>query len=196
MKRIAAFAAVVALAASATAAPLPYSLNLVASQQTTNAFVYDGEFDVYNVEVSNPNDAPATSLELTLPLTDAINTVDNNNFSNSADLPVVFGFTAPDTFFVIPSDQLVADVLAVEVEDSDSILSAGFTVAGGAELVPAQGSAIVATIAVPTGVAVDLPVVIGEAAVGGMLEIVGVPEPTTALLAGLSLVGFGFARRR
>lgn len=195
MKRFAAFAVVVSLAASAHAAPIVATLQQTQAGATTSPFVFDGQFDTYIVVADNPNDEAVTSLELSLDVPNALNLADIT-FKAGSDNPIVFGFEAPDTFFVVPGSVDVADVLAVDTTDDGAVLRSSFTVAGGAELIPGMGSATIATINVPAGSPVELPLELGRAAIGGQFEtVVSIPEPTTVMLAGLALAGFA-ARRR
>ena len=163
----------------------------------------DGEYDVYQITAENPNAADATSLELSLNASDfggafiqaasASETV-----KGGAELGDVLGFENPDSFFVVPAgpDILLAPGTGV---DTANQLAGSFTVAGDTALIPAGGSAVIATIAVPgdTPTLAAVPnLVLGRGAVAGeFVNVVMIPEPAAALLAGLAVVGF-VARRR
>lgn len=143
--------------------------------------------DVYDVIVSNSNDGDATSLELAL-IGDFQN-FGTRTFNPDGELQMLGPNTVADSFFV------VANELAVEPVDQDGVLSASYTISGGGVLVPAGGEALVAVVTVPTGVSIEAALSGGRAAIGGAFEAVQfIPEPSTAILAGLALVGFA-ARR-
>lgn len=200
MKRFIALAVALAVPSFAAAEAITTKLVQLKANATTNALVYAGEFDVYSIVASNPNAAAATSLELSLGGTDMLGLADRT-FKVGANNPLVFGFEAPDSFFVLPAGVDPADVLAVNTVDTATSLATSYTVAGGAELIPAGGVDVpIVTISVPAGTAWELPEVLGRAAVSGAFEsVVGatvdIPEPTTVMLAGLALVGFA-ARRK
>lgn len=193
------FFAIAALAVSATfanAMEINTTLELVSENQETNALVYDGMFDVYNiVAVSELGDA-ATSLELRLE--GNFITAGGRAIKSGAALPVVFGQIAPDSFFVIPEGVNESNILAAPgtTEDTEGVIASSFTVSGDVQLIPGDGTpTVIATISVPAGAGFELPEVLGRAAVaGGFVPVFGVPEPSTAILAGLALVGFA-ARR-
>lgn len=194
-----AVAATAAVASTAIARPsnilLP-ELVLVGAGRTTNDLVTPDPFDVYEVVISNPYDQAVTSLELSFPGENLLGFGDTT-FKAGADNPVIFGFEAPDAFFVLPDGTDPADVLAVEVEDSSTRLAASYTVAGGAELIPGGTSATVATISILSGSQIELPAFLGRAVLGGEFAPVGhgfyflpcVPEPTAGLLALVATFG-------
>lgn len=176
------------------------SLVLVRTGATTNDFITPNPFDVYRLNFFNPNDMPVTSLEINLP-GDFLG-LGNTTFKAGPENPVLFGFEAPDTFFVLPDGVDPSDVLAVNTVDTSTRLASSFTVAGGADLVPAKGSAPIATISVPAGVPFERPEVLGRAAIGGvfvnLLTLVEhprcIPEPTAGVLACLALAGAAVRR--
>lgn len=183
---------------AAIAAPIIWAELIHQGTRNTHALVFTGQYDVYTLYAHNPTDFPATSLELTLEGSSFLNLADRT-FVAGAELPTVFGFETPDTFFVLPDGVDPADVRAVNVEDTSTRLSAAYTVAGGAELIPAMGSAPIATITVPSGTDVSnfrAVSPIGRAAVAGVLYAVwSTPEPTSAVLAGLALAAATQRRR-
>lgn len=194
MKRFLAIAMVCGMVSPSLGAAITTKLVLQKSAATTNALVYPGEFDVYSVVATNPNDAPATSLELNVDFPGKLDLADRT-FKAGPENPLVFGFEAPDTFFVLPAGTDPADVLAVNTIDTPTGIGSSFTVAGGAELIPALGEAPILTVSVPTGTVLELPEVLGRAAVRGQFEeVLGIPEPSAFVLAALG--AFGFARRR
>lgn len=183
-----------------------FELVPVQAGATTSPFVTPDPYDVWELVVTNPNPSPATSIEFAVegPF---LGTADTT-FKVGSDIPVVFGFDAPDTFFVLPDGVDPADVLAVDVEDSATRLAASYTVAGGAELLPGGGvSTTLATLSTPAGANVinDSNLVGGRAVVDGEFVCIGnlgfqgfcarqeVPEPAGALLAAVASI---FARLR
>lgn len=181
------------LTATATAeaqfSDLYAQLVLVDAGRTTNDLITTEAFDVYRIDAFNPNNLPATSLELDLS-GDFLGFGDTT-FKAGPENPVIFGFEAPDTFFVVPDGTDPVDVLAVEVEDSSTRLAASFTVAGGAELVPGGGVPTpIVTLSVPSGTEINFRSPIGRAAIAGVFVCIScVPEPTAGVLALLTLVG-------
>ena len=202
MKRFIATAAILAAATVSQAQLLDVELTATPIKvgATTNALITDEVFDVWGVYANNPNAGAATSLELTFAgdFFDLGGTTFLNNQSDPGN-PQVFGNEAPDALFVLPDAVDPADVLAVETTDSTSLLTSSYTVAGGADLIPGSSENVpVAVISVVSGTAFDIQDIFqeGRAAIGGeFATVVAVPEPTTALLAGLALVGF-VARRK
>ena len=194
MKNVLAIAIVFA-ATSAFAAPLSGSLTtlalgVAATDPTTFAPV---AADFYAVTVDNPNAADATSITLSLPHTAAA--IGLQTRDGAAVPPTGGPFTFADSFFVSPTGT-ATDLLGVAQTDSAVLLEGSYTIAGGGVFVLAGGSADLAVLAVPAGTPVDPLALSGEAAVGGVLEPINfIPEPSTALLAGLALVGF-VARRK
>lgn len=184
------------VATAALAAPLAGSVALVQSGVDTfdpGTFLPGTIVDVYEVTVENPNAGDATSLEFAFPGDWVNNQSGGLTFQDSNALPVLGPYTVADTFFVLPTG---TSDLAVDIVDDNTMLQASYTVEGEVALVPAGGSVVVAVLSVPTGGEVDAASFVGAAAIGGELEeVLFIPEPSTALLAGLALVGF-LARRK
>lgn len=197
MKRFFATAAILAAATAVQAQLVDIETRLVPIKTgaTTNDLVTPDPFDVWEIVATNNNAGAATSVEIDL-AGDFLGFGDTT-FKAGSENPVIFGFEAPDSFFVLPAGTDPADVLAVNTTDSSTQLATSYTVAGGADLIPGGGAeTTIATISLPAGTAFELPMVYGRAAIGGVFtDIVGIPEPTSVLLAGLAMVGF-VARRR
>lgn len=199
MKNVLAIAIAFA-ATSAFALDLPASVDLVQSGVATfNSDLTPGPaVDVYHVTVSNPNASDATAFNMSL--TSAGLFVNNNpgglTFSQTGtDLPAIATFTFGESFFVLPAGQ----ILSVGDVDTASELATDVTLAGTTALIPGSGSAVVAVLSVPAGTQLDQSGFSGNAAVDGAFSAITfgevIPEPSTALLAGLALVGF-VARRK
>lgn len=148
--------------------------------------------DVYEVELFNETDQPVTSLMLDLRQPIINPSLFNATFRDDASLPLIFGQPIADSFFVVPASS-ASDILAVDVVDIDGQLAASFTLPGNAEFVPAFGSAVIATLSVPTGTSLEswrFACPIGTASAGGIfVPVAGLcPEPATAsivLLCGI-----------
>jgi hypothetical protein len=199
MKSILAVVILLSMTGPATAG----NLLAIVNQDSTNVPTFDPStfmpglnVDVYEVVVFNPNDDDATALEIAL-FGDFVNQgVPSIAFRrhDSDRLPWLGLNLVADTFFILPSG---ADFpLAVDIVDTNAQLSASWTVAGDVALAPAAGSAIVANISVPTGVPIDMSNWSGRAVVDGRFEEIRfIPEPTSALIAGLALVSFVMRRK-
>jgi hypothetical protein len=195
-------AVVVALCCSgvADAAALHPHRVLAASNVATfdpNIFGPGPAVDVYHLIVENPNAFPATSLALNLTGPFVNLGAPAVSFRNSAELPALGPNKVAESFFVIPTDKTIAQVLAVNTQDSNGVLSTSFTIQGGANLIPAGGSSVVAVLSIPVGS--SLPSRFswsGEAVVNGVLQRIEFrgPEPTSCVLAGLALMGAAVTR--
>lgn len=198
MKRLIAAALFAASATTAHAdlSQVVLTTELVHKDGSTTPLLYEGLYDVYVVLAKNPNEAPVTSLELEF-VGDFLNLA-GLTFKPGPDFPIPFGFEAPDTFFALPLDVDLAKVLAVDVEDTDTRLAASYTIAGGAELIPAGGVLEpIATLSVPADTVLDVSRFGGRAVIGGEFVPVGViPEPAGATLVFLSIAGWATKRRR
>lgn len=185
-----------------SAAPIVATVSLRDTGLTTNALIYDGAFDVYEVHLSNPNGA-ASVFVLSLPsLPGDYIQVGRTGFREDATLPLAFGFAAPDTFFVVPVNPF--GLVCIDVFPSpcnpidDAHTLEGTYVAP--DVVPA-GSSVIAVLSVPAGSAVPnfgpAGTVLGRAVIDGVFEniITPVPEPTTALLTLFGVAGFAIRRR-
>lgn len=199
MARILALGAVLACAA-VSEAQLDFiyiDLQQVGEGRTTNDLVYSSPFDVYEIVATNPNVGAVTSLEIDL----AGNFLGTGltAFKTGAANPVIFGFEAPDSFFVLPEGTDPADVLAVNTVDTSTQLATSYTVAGGADLIPGGGvPTTIVTVSVPAGTPYDLPLFFGRAAIGGVFVDLGCgicPEPGAGVLAMLATLG-AWSRRR
>lgn len=201
MIRLIALIALLSSGALATAAPLRPSLIRDSTDVATfdpRIFAPGPNVDVYHLVVENPNPHPVTSLSLSLTSDGAfINQgVPNLSFRNSVRSPLLGPNVVAESYFVIPSNLSTALVLAVNTVDTADLLATNYAIQGGAELIPAGGSSVVAVLSIVTGSAVpDMSGWMGQAVINGVLErIAFIPEPTTGVLAGLALVGA--ARRR
>jgi hypothetical protein len=200
MTRFFALVAVLAVSAAATAAPLRGSLVKSESNVATfdpNIFAPGPAIDIYHVVIENPNASATTSVGLTLDGSFINLGAPAVSFRNSAALPTLGPNKVAESFFVIPADKTTAQVLAVNTEDTAGVLSTSFTIQGGANLIPAGGSSILAVLSVAAGSPEPSQLNwTGNGAVNGVLEAIQfIPEPTTCVLAGLALVGAA-ARRR
>lgn len=173
-------------------------LVLIEAGRTINDLLNAEPYDVYEFVVTNFNGTAASSVELQLD-GDFLNLGDTT-FKVGAENPMIFGFEAPDSFFVLPDGVDPADVLAVNVEDSSTRLAASYTIAGGAELIPANGSVTLATLSTPAGAEPSIRFIPGRAFFG--VSFVGricfptcIPEPSAGVMACAAILG-ALARRR
>lgn len=168
----------------------------------------DVEVDVYNVVVTNPNAFNVYTFSLDLPSEGAPYFASTQSVGTG--FPQLGPFTVADSFFLRNAAAPGGAVNPIGIADSASGLSGTVTVLaadptnGNAPVddaariaVGAGGTSALAVLAVPAGSsAITGASFSGTAVIDGSLEqIVFIPEPSTALLAGLALVGF-VARRK
>lgn len=202
----AALTLLVASPAAAQFEPIQLCVDVLRDQRT-NALVLGEEFDIWTVSASNPNAQDVTSLSLEFTGQDFLGT-GGVLFKNGAENPIVFGFEAPDAFFVVPDGFDPPLILAVDSEDSSTRLAASYTIAGGGALIPAGGALTpIATISVPSGTPFSLAdnFASGNSAIGGQFvdffalpDHEGcIPEPTAAAtgLLALAIAGSTLLRR-
>jgi hypothetical protein len=172
---------------------------------TTNPLIYFGLFDTWEFQVKSVG-TPAINVDaMSLNFTSASGamlTDGGTTFKQGSANPVVFGFEAPDCFFVLPNG---ATQLAATQVDNANILQSDYTTQGAVILVPNTGvPTTVAAFSVPTGTTFgggQFPGGVyfaGGAAVsqGDPPEpiIFQVPEPATLALLAPALLA-AFARR-
>ncbi len=163
--------------------------------------------DVYHVSLCNCNPLPVRALQIGFEGDFVNNDTDSGvTFKETADLIDIGPYAVADSFFVVNDDvSLVLAVSSYTIDDGNALRSA-YTLAGAPTLIPAMAERVVAVLSVPAGSpALDASIVRQPAAdVGGQFSnfvflpdnsTPCIPEPTTAALAGLALVGFA-ARRR
>jgi hypothetical protein len=123
--------------ASASQAALFGQFVQTATNQSTNPLVYKGTFDtwVFKLTATGGKNYDALSLNFTSGTGAFINTA-FTTYENDAKNPIIFGFTAPDTFFVLPAG---ATQLSATQVDTANALQSDFTTAGGQILVPGTG---------------------------------------------------------
>ncbi len=195
-----------ALVAALTVAPA--SAEIIGSFVLASSNVDDGVApvaDVYGFQLSNGGDLDVNAIGLTLNAADlGLSTffVDSTSFANPSDLtfegalPTFRGAPITDSFVVLPGDLGPLEVNSIF---ENGRIDTNYTTAGGI-LVPAMSEVIVAHLSVPAG---EVPMMPSEPGATGSVvftdtttaPILGIPEPSTALLAGLALVGF-VARRK
>lgn len=203
MKRHLALLLVLSGAVFAQAQPndLIHSIVQIEAGQTTNDLVTPDPFDIYQISITNSNASPASLLEMAV--TGDLLGFGDTTFKADAENPVIFGFEAPDTFFIVPDE---TEVLTSDVEDSPTRLAARFQVLGGDELVPGGGvTTPIMTVSVPAGSPFSLPLVSGRALVDGEFVCVrslggpevscDIPEPAAGLLAAIGAAGVPLRRR-
>lgn len=205
MTRFLAFALIAVLAVAPASASVIASLNLAATN------VDDGIAplaDVYQLALTNMGDVAVTSLGLDFTPADIGVTeffVDGFTASDlfpaqltAADgtLPEFRGAPITHTFVVKPEGVNPLFVTDGQVNDGTAFI---FNYTSGDGLVGPDETVGVAHLSVPAGEVPSVPSALGALGSfvrdGELLPIAGIPEPATALLAGLAAVGF-VARRR
>jgi hypothetical protein len=145
---------IVLIVAATSRANLVYTISRTAIGRTANSLVYPNQFDTWEFQLrSLPGSNPAKNYDtLSLNFTSssgAFLTLGNTTFKNGSVNPVIFGFEAPDSFFVLPPGRTQ---LAATQTDTATNLQSDFTTQGGAVLVPSTGlRTTVAAFSVPTG---------------------------------------------
>jgi hypothetical protein len=141
------------------------SFRLLESNKDTNDLVYPGLFDTYAFELET-NDGIVDALELDF--TGNFLQAGGTTFKPGAANPIVFGFEAPDTFFILPPG---AAQLAANVSDTATELRAAWTTEGALPIVPGNGTktpvaffSLAAGSPAPTFAALE----VGKALIGGI----------------------------
>ena len=203
----------IAFALSATVALAQPSLPLVSgsvalTQSNVSLFDFNTfafvNADVYTVTVENPNTSAIIAIGLDLPNAAGTYLNNGNTATNPGPLVVAGMNSVADTVFISPVP--TADLLGTGIVDTASQFTVNYAIAGGGVFVPANGgTAAVASLVVPTGATLDFTAFSGTAwfeldensmpTFPGQAIFDLIPEPSTALLAGLALVGF-VARRK
>ncbi|MEO0529127.1 MAG: hypothetical protein AAF266_00985, partial [Planctomycetota bacterium] len=167
-----------------------------------DAFVDGPSIDIYHVEVANPNMADVTSLELELRGSWINYDYTSVALQAGTALPILGPHRVAETYFVYPGNAPAAP-LAVNVIDTDELLSASYTFSGDEALIAAGETEVVAVLSVAAGTdpVPGLLPVFGRAVVGGVFECVGYPgdcfplvqhpEPATFVLACLAIASAG-----
>ena len=190
------------VASAAVAAPLAGSVALTQSNAPLfdfNTFSFVNG-DVYTVSVTNPaenNDVSAIGLDLPNAAGTYLN--NGNTAVNPGPLAVAGPNSVADTVFISPVP--TADLLGAGLVDTASQFTVNYAIAGGGVFVPSGATVAVASLVVPAGSAApdfsafagNVEFTLGTGQAGEPIQFI--PEPSTALLAGLALVGF-VARRK
>ena len=141
------------VASAAVAAPLTGTLTLV---DAANATIVDagtfgpipGGVDVYEVSVDNPNANDVSAIGLDLQSAGLF--LNGTTIAKQgAGLPTFGPFTTADSTFNSPV--AVGDLLGAGLLQDASNFVVNYSIAGGGVFIPAGGSAVVATLAVPAG---------------------------------------------
>ena len=203
-------------ASTASAAALQANIILAETSVVTFdpiTFSAGPTIDVYHVVVGNPNSLDVTSLELSFPGTFQNFNSSPLSFSDSSDLPMLGPNKVAESFFVIPAGFSASDVLAVNTIDDETGLSSSYTLPGSTSFIDTGGSAVVAVLSVLEGTTLSADGFNGRASVNGQFENIGgngcfyltcpcdfhpnspdCPEPSTALLIVLGIVGIAVRR--
>lgn len=202
-----------AIALAATIAASNASADVIASLVLAASGVDDGVApvaDVWGLSLENTTDLDVTSIGLDI-TPDELGAAEffvdgfTGTFLNpsaleaeNGTLPAFRGAPITHTFAVLPEG---LSALETGSDFSGTGIVANYTTAGGI-LIPADSSAIVAHISVPTGTTPADLAELDAGALGSVVfadnstaPIITVPEPTTAILAALGLAGF-VARRK
>lgn len=159
-------------------------------------------WDVYTVQAVNDGPA-ASSVSLSFSGTPFFALLPDTTFKEGVDLPTVFGFTAPESFFVLPTDfefiqdrgVAFGDITATGIIDTEATLSATFSYDDGTPVLPANTTTTIAVLSISAFTDPDLIVGGGVATVDGReVPVRFIPEPTAACLAALACLAF--ARRQ
>ncbi len=165
-----------------------------------NTFGPGPNVDVFQLVVSNPHAGGATSVELAITGSFVnLNAGAALTFKAGTDLPTLGPNTVGESFFVVPDGFTAGDILGVNTSDDGSTLASSYTLPGTTPFVPGDGQAVLAVLSVETGSTTALALAqgtVGVVAIDGELHTLSfIPEPSTAILAMLGLVGVA-ARRR
>jgi hypothetical protein len=145
-------------------------------------------FDIWVFELqSNDLDYDTFSLRFESGATTFLNTMAPTAFRDTPTNPVVFGFQAPETFFVTPPNATVLDIGTV---DTSTTLASDYTIAGGIASVPNNADKVpIAFFSVPFGTLLGPTNFISGLAVsrGSPIHTIAygelVPEPATFAIA-------------
>ena len=192
----------------ASAAPLIGSIDLVETNIPTFdpvSFTGGPNIDVYHVSMCNPNVGDVTVLDLSFPGVYENRSPSALTFKAGTDLPMIGPHTIAETFFVLPEGFSANDVVALDTEDSSSLLKSGYLLHGPFSLIGGgQSTSVIAVLSVPTGTTPDINSFVGRGAVNGRFEFYlpyrpdhfpECPEPSTVLLAAFGVASFTVDRR-
>jgi hypothetical protein len=196
--------------ATAAQAGLNYRWVQTGTGLYTNDLVLNGSYDTWEFQLQSldlpgqfggaAKNYDALSLNFTSSSGAFLGTGGTTFKSGSAN-PTVFGFTAPDCFFVLPTG---ATQLAATQTDTANILQSDFTTQGGVTLVPISGvPTTVAAFSVPTGTTLSAAGIFfvggSGAASGSDFDRINtfLPEPSALALFSLALAtSWSFSRHR